>query len=176
VGIEREMRFWVVLPHVFGIEKTPKPRDLRGQMDHDDLHLNFEPQLQDLLASFQRRLSRRDEHVARYPEPFQLVDHLAELCAPSENAQLGSTLARKKGGMDGYMHLSVLFVAPKQYIRRRLESKVTYVIPVDDSGRWDVGFALRCLDSRLHMCVSITLGRRKKWLTSGRAGGSLNHS
>jgi hypothetical protein len=54
------------------------------------------------------------------------------------------------------MHLSVLFVPPEQYIRRRLESKVTHVIPLDDSGGWDVGFALRGLDSRLHMYVSNT--------------------
>jgi hypothetical protein len=96
VGIEREMRFWVVLPHVFGIEETPKPRDLRGEMDHDDLHLDVELQSQDLLARLQRRLSRGDEHVARNPEPLQLVDHLAELCAPCEHAQLGSRGEKKK--------------------------------------------------------------------------------
>jgi len=54
------------------------------------------------------------------------------------------------------MHLSVLFVAPEQYIGCRLESKVTHVIPLDDSGRWDVGFALRGLDGRLHIWVSDT--------------------
>jgi hypothetical protein len=52
------------------------------------------------------------------------------------------------------MHLSVLFVAPEQYIGRCLESKVTHVIPLDDSGRRDVGFALRERDGRLHVCVS----------------------
>ena len=162
MGIKREMRFWVVLPHVFGIEETPKPRDLRGEMDHDDLHLDVELQSQDLLARSQRCLSRRDEHVARDPEPLQLVDHLAELCAPCEHAQLGSSgekslLARKKAGWrDGYMHLSVLCISPEQYIGCRLESKVTRVIPLDDSGGWDVGFALRGLDGRLHICVSKT--------------------
>ena len=104
MGIKREMRFWVVLPHVFGIEETPKPRDLRREMDHDDLHLDIELQSQDLLARFQRRLSRRDEHVARDPEPLQLVDHLAELCAPCEDAQLGSreqkVVSTKEGGME----------------------------------------------------------------------------
>jgi hypothetical protein len=101
------MRFRVVPPHVFGIEKTPKPRDLRVEMDHDDLHLDFELQSQDLLARFQRRLSRRDEHVARNSEPLQLVDHLSELCAPCEHAQLSGVEGKKKsfstkeGGMEG---------------------------------------------------------------------------
>ena len=54
------------------------------------------------------------------------------------------------------MHLSVLLVSPKQYIGRCLESKVTDVIPLDDSGRWDVGFARRRRDGRLHTCVSNT--------------------
>jgi len=80
VGIKREMRFWVVLPHVFGIEETPKPRDLRREMDHDDLHLDIELQSQ------------------------ELVDHLAELCAPCEDAQLGSreqkVVSTKEGGME----------------------------------------------------------------------------
>jgi hypothetical protein len=74
------------------------------------------------------------------------------------------------------MHLSVLFIAPEQYIGRRLESKVTHVIPLDDCGRWDVGFALRGRDDRLHICVSNTLGNVRKEVTSGRDGGSLNHS
>ena len=74
------------------------------------------------------------------------------------------------------MHLSVLFVAPEQYIRRRLESKVTHVVPVDDSGRRDVRFALSGLGGRLHICVSNTQGNVRKVITSGRAGGSLNHS
>jgi len=54
------------------------------------------------------------------------------------------------------MHLSVLFVAPEQYIGRRLESKVTHVIPLDDSGRRDVGFALRGQDGRLHIRIRNT--------------------
>lgn len=74
------------------------------------------------------------------------------------------------------MHLSVLFVAPEQYIGRCLESKVTHVIPLDDSGRRDVGFALRGRDGRLHVCVSNASGNVRKEVTSGRAGGSLNHS
>jgi hypothetical protein len=44
VGIKGEMRFWVVLPRVFGIEETPKPRDLRREVEHDDLHLDVELQ------------------------------------------------------------------------------------------------------------------------------------
>jgi hypothetical protein len=88
MGIKREMRVWVVLPHVFGIEETPEPRDLGREVNHDDLHLDIEPQLQDVLARLERRLPRRDEHVPRNPEPLQFVDHLAELCAPREHAQL----------------------------------------------------------------------------------------
>jgi hypothetical protein len=114
------MRFWVVLPHVFGIKETPKPRDLRGEMDHDDLHLDIELQSQDLLASFQRRLSRRDEHVARNTEPFKLVDHLAELCAPSEHAQLGSrgkkVVSTKEGGMEGWIYAPVRTVCIAQTV------------------------------------------------------------
>jgi hypothetical protein len=88
MGIKRELRLWVVLPHVFSIEETPQPRDLRRQVYHDDLHLDVELQLQDLLARPERRLARRDEHVPRYTEPLQLVDHLAELGAPRKDAQL----------------------------------------------------------------------------------------
>ena len=67
------------------------------------------------------------------------------------------SLARKKAGWNGgYMHLSVLFVTPVQYVGRRLESKVTDAIPFDDILRWDVGLALRRRDGRLHVCVSIT--------------------
>ncbi len=155
------MRFWVVLPHVFGIEETPKPRDLRGEMDHDNLHFDIELQSQDFLAGFQRRLPRRDKHVARNPEPFQLVDHLAELCAPCEHAQLyiygrGESRQHKRnknGGRGGYTHLSVLFISPVQYVGRRLKGKVAYVIPLDDGGRWDIGFALRGRrDGGLHIC------------------------
>ena len=67
-------------------------------------------------------------------------------------------VSTKEGGMEGwiYMHLSVLCISPEQYIGCRLESKVTRVIPLDDSGGWDVGFALRGLDGRLHICVSKT--------------------
>lgn len=44
VGVEWEIRWWVVLPHVFGIEETPKPRDLRREVNDDDLHLDIELQ------------------------------------------------------------------------------------------------------------------------------------
>ena len=44
MGIKREMRVWVVLPHVFGIEETPKPRDLRREVNDNDLHLDIELQ------------------------------------------------------------------------------------------------------------------------------------
>ena len=42
VRIERELRLRVVLPHVFSIEETPEPCDLRRQVYHDDLHLDVE--------------------------------------------------------------------------------------------------------------------------------------
>lgn len=49
----------------------------------------------------------------------------------------------EKSEVDEYMYLSVLFIAPEQHIGRRLEGKVTHGIPLDDGGRWYVGFALR---------------------------------
>jgi hypothetical protein len=88
VGIKRELRLWVVLPHVFSIEETPQPRDLRRQVYHDDLHLDVELQPQDLLARLERRLARRDEHIPGDTEPLQLIDHLSELGAPCKDAQL----------------------------------------------------------------------------------------
>ena len=88
VGIKWELRLWVVLPHVFSIEETPQPRDLRRQVYHDDLHLDVQLQSQDLLARLERRLARRDEHVPGDTKPLQLIDHLAELGTPRKHAQL----------------------------------------------------------------------------------------
>ena len=92
VGIERELRLRVVLPHVFSIEETPEPCDLRRQVYHDDLHLDVELQPQDLLACPERRLARRDEHVPGDTEPLQLIDHLGEFGAPRQHAQLTLTI------------------------------------------------------------------------------------
>ena len=89
VGINREIRLWIVIPVAVGTEKTPQPRDLRRQVQHDDLHLDIELQPQDLLARLQRCLARRDEHVPGDSEPLQLVDHLAKFRAPREHAELG---------------------------------------------------------------------------------------
>ena len=136
-GIKRELRFRVVLPHVFCIEETPQPRDLRRQVYHDDLHLDVQLQPEDLLARSEGCLARRHEHVPGDAEPLQLIDHLAELGAPREHAQLFfldrvSNLCKASGS--GYStHLSVLFVSSEQHIGRGLEGKVTHRILFDNA-------------------------------------------
>ncbi len=85
-GIKRELRFGVVIPHVFCVEETPHPRDLRREVYHDDLHLDVQLQPQDVLARLERRLARRHKHVSGNTETFYLIDHLAELGAPCEHA------------------------------------------------------------------------------------------
>ena len=133
-------------------------------MNHDDLHLDIELQLQDVLARLQRRLARRDEHVPNNPEPLQLVDHLAELCAPCEHAQLEkewgsapvSHAGQVRGGeIEAHAHLSVLFIASVQHVGSRLEGNVAYRILLDDIGRGLVGYARRGGRlGRLHIRVS----------------------
>ena len=58
---------------------------------------------------------------------------------------------KKEAWIDGYMHLSVLFIASEQHIGRCLEGKVADIVPVDDGGGWDVGLALRLRGWRLHL-------------------------
>ncbi len=113
--IERELRFRVVLPHVFCIEETPQPRDLRRQVYHDDLHLDVQLQPQDLGA-------------------------------PREHAQLKMEIFKKIRNCSwrGMMatHLSVLFVASEQHVRRGLEGKVTHRILFDDAREGCICLAL----------------------------------
>jgi hypothetical protein len=62
----------------------------------------------------------------------------------SEEGSVGQPWGRARGAKIGaHAHLSVLFVASEQHIRRRLEGKVAHLVLVDNGGRWHVGFALR---------------------------------
>ena len=78
-------------------------------------------------------------------------------------------------------HLSVLFVASEQHVRRGLQGKVTHRILLDDAREGCIGLALMRWGRGggvLYARESERFARVKKngGKTSDRGGGSLNHS
>jgi len=81
--LDRELRYWVVVPLPFTIQEASKPRNLGGEIHNDDLHVYLKFKPQDLLARLKRLLARGDEHVALKSELLDAVDQLAELGTPA---------------------------------------------------------------------------------------------
>jgi len=107
------------------VEEAAQARDHGREMNDDDLHLDVRNhiEVEDLLARTERGGARRDEHVALEPEVLDRGDHLVELCAPREDAQL-----------------SVLLEAAEYDVGRCFERIVEHVVLLDDDLLWDIGF------------------------------------
>ena len=88
--VQRELGLGVIVPLPVRVEEAAQPRDLRGEVHHDDLHLDVQVQPEDLLARLERLRARGDEHVALEAKLLEGVDQLAELGAPREHAELWS--------------------------------------------------------------------------------------
>ena len=85
-----ELGLRIVRPDTVAVQEPPESRDLIRQIHDDNLHFDFvyQIELEDFLACFEGLTSGGDEHVSVESKVFQMVDEFAELCAPSQDAEL----------------------------------------------------------------------------------------
>jgi len=83
-----ECDYGIIIPLPLAIQESSQPLHLRGEIHHDDLHLDFKIELENIRARLEGLRPRGDEHVPLKAELLKRIDQLAELCAPSQHSKL----------------------------------------------------------------------------------------
>jgi len=78
----------IIIPLPLAIQEPSQPLYLRGEIHHDDLHLDVKVELENIRARFEGLCPCGDEHVPLKAELLKRVDQLAEFCAPSQHPKL----------------------------------------------------------------------------------------
>lgn len=78
----------IIIPLLLAVQEPPQPLHLRGEIHHDDLHLDVKIELDNLRACLEGLRPCGDEHVPLKAELLKGIDQLAEFCTPSQHPKL----------------------------------------------------------------------------------------